>query len=270
MICNNIPLLLVTLLATCKAMEPEPAMYSTDTATTTPAPVHTVSLKVALGNVNAIANTAQLVNEITASMVAASGGNSGDVTVNVTIQNIKVTSVFGGLTSIVTNSIITAYSNMTGIPKEQIMVNGNSYSSGGRRLSETATVVGTVTATGATDVVAGTKQALAGISSDSMVTSLKAADPTAYGSMTVTALTVTAPTTEMTVITVVTGVATAPTTGAITTQLTAKISGGANITSVSVTTVVYTVTTTQNTQESGAPILSLITGWFVCSFLLMA
>jgi hypothetical protein len=269
MICNNIPLLLVTLLATCKAMEPEPALYSTDTATTTPMPVHTVQLKVALGNINQVVNKAQLVNEITASLKAASGGTPDDVSVNVTITNIKLTSVFSGLPSVVTNSVIDAYHNMTGIPKDQITVNGASYS-GGRRLTETATVIATVMDTANSDVVANTKLALTSSSAILMVTALKAVDSTTYGALTASSLTLAPITTEMTVTTVVTGVVTAPTTGAITTQLTTTISGGANITSVSVTTEVYTVTTTQNTQESGAPILSLITGWFVCSFLLMA
>jgi hypothetical protein len=232
-------------------------------------PVHTVELKVALGNISQVANKAQLVAEITASLKAASGGNADDVSVNVTIANIKVTSVFGGLTSIVTNSIISAYSNMTGIAKDQITVNGASYS-GGRRLSETATVTATVTDTATSDVVAGTQAAVSATTGAGMVTALKLADSATYGSLTASSLTLAPITTEMTVTTVVTGVVTAPTTTAITAQLTTTISGGANVTSVSVTTEVYTVTTTQNTQESGAPILPLITGWFVCFALLMA
>jgi len=252
-----------------QAQDPEPAMYSTSmgTATTTPAPVHTVEMKVGLSDVGQLTNQADLVSSITDSMKAAAGG--GAVTVQVTIQHVEVKSTFT-VPTIEKDSLIVAFSSMTGIPKEKVTINGEFHSTvaGGRRLQQTANMAGKVVAAQGVDVVALTKTAVANSSASAMVTALQAANPTTYGSLTTSQLTMTPAAVELAVTTVVTGGASAPTTSAITSSLSTNIPGGANVTSASVTTVVHT-TTTQST-ESGAPILSLITGWFVCSFLLMA
>jgi len=267
---DSMPLLFAAFLAMgmVQAQEPEPAMYSTSmgTATTTPAPVHTVEMKVGLSDVNAIANQAELISSIQTSMAAAAGGGGG-VTVNVTIQHVEVKSTFT-VPTIDKDSLIVAFSNMTGIPKEKVTINGEFHSSvsGGRRLQQTANMAGKVVAAPGVDVVALTKTALQSSSASAMVSALQAANPTQYGSLSTSSLTMTPISTELAVTTVVTGGASAPTTSSITSSL--SIPGGANVTSASVTTVVHTTTT--QPMESGAPILSLIMGWFACSFLLMA
>jgi len=217
-----------------------------------------------MSNLDSYTDETALMNKIKEGMTNAAAPGA---TVEVVIQSIQVTTVYGNLPQIIVDDIAQAVKEMSSVAYSQITVNGQRHSEVTRRLSETATCITSVNNSGSVDIVAETKRIHGTQTATAFSTQLQAVNTTAYQS--VSASLDSAPTLSIQASSTVAGVPTAP----ISSQIEAQV---ANVTNGTVTASVTTQggspspspspTSTSRTyipDGDHAPIAPMITIWAV-------